>query len=95
VKHHIYLFDRNENAVVLSETLDEKAIEILVDLAFSRIFPEQCATWKTAKKGVCEKFKKEAAERSEAACQDLLSREGSLRRALRESVVDDVMKLYP
>ncbi|KAH9014400.1 hypothetical protein EDB85DRAFT_2214278 [Lactarius pseudohatsudake] len=85
----------NENAVVLSEALDEKAIEILVDLAFWRIFPDQCATWKTTKKGVCEKFKKEGTERSEVACRDLLSREGFLRRALRESVVDDVTKLYP
>ncbi|KAH8989296.1 hypothetical protein EDB92DRAFT_2003843 [Lactarius akahatsu] len=76
----------NDNAVVLSEALDEKAIEILVDLAFWRIFPDQCATWKTTKKGVCEKFKKEGTERSEVACRDLLSREGFLRRALRESV---------
>ncbi|KAI9434837.1 hypothetical protein H4582DRAFT_1855657 [Lactarius indigo] len=85
----------NENSVVLSEALDEKAIEMLVDLAFGRIFPEQCAMWKTAKKDIREKFKKEATERSELACRDLLSREESLRRGLRGSVVDEVMKLYP
>ncbi|KAH9056526.1 hypothetical protein EDB87DRAFT_1636600 [Lactarius vividus] len=85
----------NESAVVLSETLDEKTIEILVDLAFGKIFPEQCTTWKTTKRNISEKFKKECTERSEVACQDLVSKESSLRRALRESVVDDVTKLYP
>jgi hypothetical protein len=95
MKHHINLFDRNENAVVLSEALDEKAIDILVDLTFWRLFPQQCDSWKATKKDAREKFKKESAERSEVACRDLTSREDSLRRALRESVVDDVMKSFP
>ncbi len=81
--------------MVLSEALDKKAIEVLVDLAFWKIFPGQCNMWKTTKKYIFEEFKKEVAERSEAACQDLLSREDSLWRALRESVVDEVVKLYP
>ncbi|KAH9046371.1 hypothetical protein EDB83DRAFT_2295029 [Lactarius deliciosus] len=85
----------NQNAVVLSETLDEKAIEVLVDLVFGRIFPEQCATWKTTKNDLREKFKRRGTERSEEACRDLLSRECSLRRALRGSVVDELTKLYP
>ena len=95
MKHHIYLFDRNENAVVLSEALDETGIDIVIDLAFSKIFPEQCNMWRVTKKGVHERFKNEVAERSEAACQDLLRGEDSLRRALRESVVDHVTKLFP
>ena len=95
MKHHIHCFDRNENAVVLSEALDEKAIDILVELAYWKMFPQQCDMWRATKKDVREKFKKEAAERSRAACQDLQRTEDSLRRALRESVVDHVMKLYP
>ena len=95
MKHHIYFFDRHENAVVLSEALDEKSVDILIDLAFWKIFPDQCAMWNATKNDVREKFKKESAERSEAACQDLMSKENSLRRALRESVVDDVMKSFP
>ena len=95
MKYHIYLFDRNENAVVLSEDLDEKAIDILIELAYGKIFSQQCDRWKATKKEVREKFKKEAAERSKAACQDLERTEDSLRRALRESVVDHVIKLYP
>ena len=81
--------------MVLSEALDEKAIDILVDLTFWRLFPQQCEKWKATKKGVHERFKREFLERSEAARQDLMRTEDSLRRALRESVVDDVMKSFP
>ncbi|KAI9453845.1 hypothetical protein BJY52DRAFT_1225384 [Lactarius psammicola] len=73
----------NENAVVLSEALDEEAIELLVDLAFWKIFPGKCDMWKATKKDIYKQFKKEVAERSEVACRDLLLREDSLRRALR------------
>ena len=93
--HHIYLFDRNENTIVLSEALDEKAIDILIGLVMGRLFPEQCEMWRSIKKNVGEKFKKEVTVRTEAARKDISSREGSLQSALRESVVDDVMKLFP
>ncbi|KAH9164611.1 hypothetical protein EDB89DRAFT_2247116 [Lactarius sanguifluus] len=83
VKHRTYHLHRNDNVVVLSEALDEEAIEILVDLAFWKIFPGQCETWRATKKDIFKKFKQEVTERSEAACQDLLLREDSLRRALQ------------
>ncbi|KAH8986525.1 hypothetical protein EDB86DRAFT_2809505 [Lactarius hatsudake] len=79
----------NENAVVLSETLDEKAINILVDLAFWKIFPRQCEMWSATRKCVFEEFKKELAERTEAACRALHYEEDSLRCTLRGSVIDE------
>ncbi|KAF8257887.1 hypothetical protein EI94DRAFT_1220106 [Lactarius quietus] len=85
----------NENAVVLSETLDEKAIDILIDLAFWKIFPGECRMWKATKNYVCEESKMAIAEESEAVCQGLLNDENSLRRALREAVVVHVMRLFP
>jgi hypothetical protein len=94
VKRPIYLLDRDQHAVILSEALDEKAINILVDLAFQRIFPEQCDMWRIIKEDIREKFKKEVTVRTEAVHQDLVYEENSLR-ALREWVVDDVMKLFP
>jgi hypothetical protein len=81
--------------VVLSEALDEKAIDILVDLTFWKIFPQQCDKWKATKKYVCEESEKQFAERSDAACQDLLRKGGNLRRALYESVVDHVTEHFP
>lgn len=81
--------------MILSEALDEKAIDILVELAFWKQFPEQCEMWRSTKKDVRETFKKEATLTIEAACKDLRDKEDSVRSALRESVVDDVMKLFP
>lgn len=81
--------------MVLSEAFDEQAIDILIDLTYRKIFPQQCALWRATKKYIYEKFKKEAAERSDAACEDFLRKEGSLRCAIRESVVDHVTKLFP
>jgi hypothetical protein len=85
----------NENAVVLSEALDEKAIDILIDLTFWRLFPSKCDMWRASKKEVREKFKEAVTVRTEAAYQDLRSKEEPLRQALREAVVDHVMKLFP
>ena len=51
--------------------------------------------WRSVKKDVGAKFKKEVTVRTEAARKDIFSREGSLQSALRESVVDDVTKLFP
>jgi agmatine/peptidylarginine deiminase len=81
--------------VVLSEALDEKAIDILIDLTFWKLFPSKCDMWRASKKDVREKFKEAVTVRTEAAHQDLLSKEESLRHSLREAVVDHVMKLFP
>ncbi len=81
--------------MVLSEALDAKAIDVLIDLAFWKLFPDQCKMWRDTKKDICDIFKKEIADRSETAGQDLRRAEHSLMRALRESVVDDVINLYP
>lgn len=81
--------------MVLSEALDEKAIDILIQLAFWKIFPGECRAWSATKKDIFEQSKNAIAEKSEAVCQELLDNENSLRRAVRESVVDHVVKLFP
>ena len=95
MKHLNHFFNRNENAVVLSEALDEKAIDILIDLTFWKIFPQQCDMWRVTKNHIWEQSKMEIADRSDAACQDVLHKKGFLQRALRDSVVDHVTKLFP
>ncbi|KAN0136209.1 hypothetical protein V8E53_006069 [Lactarius tabidus] len=84
-----------ENAVVLSEALDEKAIDILIELAFWKIFPVQCGRWRATKKYFCEESQKTIAKESGAVCQELLESKNLLWHALRESVVDHVMTLFP
>ena len=40
-------------------------------------------------------FQKDLTERQHKACEDLISQEASLQRALRDAVVEDVMKRFP
>jgi hypothetical protein len=47
---HVY---RKNNALVLSEELEENAVEILVRIAVEGLFPESCVRWRTAKKDIC------------------------------------------
>ncbi|KAI0280129.1 hypothetical protein BGY98DRAFT_965783 [Russula aff. rugulosa BPL654] len=83
------------NALVLSEELEEDAVEILVRIAVEGIFPESCARWCTAKKEICARRKQELAKKDDAVCQDVAGGEVSLRRVLHEAVTKDVMKLFP
>lgn len=80
--------------MVLSETLDEKAIDILIEIVFGKIFPGECETRRATKNDICEQSKKLISEKSEATCQELLDSENSLRCALLESVADYVMKIF-
>ena len=59
------------------------------------MFPKQCATWEAEKEDIYEKFEQEFAETSKAKSQHLLSNKDALRCALRESVVGDVIGIYP
>lgn len=68
-----------ENAVVLSEALDGKAIDILIDLAFWKTFPGLCGKWRVIKKYFCEESQKTIEMESEAVCQELLENKNLLR----------------
>ena len=43
----------------------------------------------------CKLFREELKKRQDKVSQDLTNQEASLRRVLRDAVVDDVMKLFP
>jgi len=43
----------------------------------------------------CRSFREEMKKRQDKVCQELKDQEFSLRRALRDAVVDDVTKLFP
>lgn len=84
-----------ENTLVLSEFLDEDAVEILVDVALSHNFREQCKAWSAEVKHTRERFRQGLSERQNKAYEDIRRQEASLRRALRDAVVEDVMKIFP
>ena len=76
-------------------SLDKDAVQILVNVALSRIFPVQCNSWHAAMKTTRERFQKDLTEKQNKACEDLVHQEASLRRALRDAVVEDVIKRFP
>jgi len=70
-------------------------VEILVDIAIESHFPESCARWRSAKKDVCARCKQESAKKEDTAREEIAREEGPLRRALHESVMKHVMKIFP
>jgi len=86
---------RKEHSLVLSEYLKDEAVRILVDEVISDTFSKQCDEWRSATTDICESFREEMKKKQRTACQDLSSQETSLRRALLDAVVDDVIKLFP
>ncbi|KAH9991344.1 hypothetical protein BJV77DRAFT_1068323 [Russula vinacea] len=84
-----------ENTLVLSETLGEDAVRILVDVALSGVFPEQCNALHVAEKNTHEWFHRRLKERQNKACDNLLCERASLQRGLRDAVVEDVIRLFP
>jgi hypothetical protein len=86
---------RNEDNLLLSEDLDEDAVQILVDVALSDIFPEQCNDWNVAMMDTRQRFRQELTEKLDKVFRDLERQEASLNGVLRDEVVGDVMKLFP
>jgi hypothetical protein len=83
------------SALVLSETLDEKAVQILVGIAISERFPKQCDKWRTKRRGARSIFIQELSAKKETIRKEVLRGEDSLRGLIREAVVKDVMMLFP
>jgi hypothetical protein len=88
------MYLRDENALVLSASLDKDAIQILVDVALSSSFPGQCTAWCSAMKNTRERFQKDLTETQHKACEGLVRQETSLQRTLRDVVIEDVMKQF-
>ncbi len=81
--------------MVLSETLDENAMQTLFDLFIADKFPKECDKWHAAKKDISDFFSREFAIRLHTVLEELGRREHEIRRVLRDAIVTDVMKLFP
>jgi hypothetical protein len=86
---------RRDNALVLSEDLDEDAVQNLVDVALGDLFPEQCEEWLSIKQYIHEIFMQERSGEESAVARDIANAKDSLQHALREEVVDHVIKIFP
>jgi len=79
----------------LSEELEEYAVEALVDIAISSLFPEPCEKWRSANQDIHARYEEELEKRRDIVSQEIARGEDSLRHTLRELVVEDVLKLFP
>lgn len=89
------LFNRKDNAVVLSETMDENSIQTLLDLFIADKHPKQCEEWYAAKKNISDFYAGERTKREHDAFEELVSKEQGIQRVIRDAVVEDVMVLFP
>jgi hypothetical protein len=70
-------------------------VQTLVSVALGELFPELCREWRAKKQDIRDVFFRERLSRKSGIAQDIAKTEGSLRRALREEVVDHVIGLFP
>lgn len=81
--------------MVLSETLDETAVETLLGLSLADRYPEQCNEWNDVKENITDFISRERTKRQHILFEELDSRERDMRRVLQNAVVLEVMELYP
>lgn len=90
-----YGLNRKDNPLVLSETLDETAIQTLLGLSLADRYPEQCNEWHDVKENISDLISRERTKRQHILFEELDSKQRELRRVLRNAVVKEVMELYP
>jgi hypothetical protein len=81
--------------LVLSESLDENAVQILIDAAIADLFPEQCDKWRATNRDIRARYMQESTKVKDTVRERIVRGEDSMRRVLREIVAEDVMKLFP
>ena len=90
-----YGLNRKDSPLVLSETLDETAVETLLGLSLADRYPEQCNEWHYVKENITDFISRERTKRQHILFEELDSREREMRRVLQNAVVLEVMELYP
>ena len=81
--------------MILSPALDENAVQTLVDIGISDLFPNVCEDWNAAKLNIPRDCNRELTKKKDSAFQELASEEDAVRCILHEAVVDEVMFLFP
>jgi len=84
-----------EYVLVLSEDLDEDAVQTLVHEALWDLFPKQCKEWHVRKQYIHEIFMQERREKKSVVARDLSDTDDSLQHVLREEVIKLVISIFP
>ncbi|KAI0302897.1 hypothetical protein B0F90DRAFT_1935607 [Multifurca ochricompacta] len=83
------------NCLVLSETLDENTMQTLVDIAISELYPKPCSEWHAVKQDIYDILSRESMKRQNTTLEDIANNETTLKRVLREALVEEVANLFP
>jgi hypothetical protein len=70
-------------------------VQTLILVALHELLPEPCEKLRITNEDIRDRYGQEFEKRKEAVRQDIAKAEDSLRRGLREVVVEDVLKLFP
>jgi hypothetical protein len=91
----MHCLNRKDNTMVLSEKLDENAVQTLLDLSIANKFPKQCDEWHSAKKNISDFYFREWTKKEQTAFEELATKEHEMRRVLYDALVGEVMALFP
>jgi hypothetical protein len=91
----VHTLHRMDNTLILSEGLDGDAVQVLIKIAIADLFPERCNRFQATNQEISIAFAQDMEKRRDTARQKITRHEDSLRRVLREAVVEDVIKLFP
>ena len=81
--------------MLLAETFDESAMQILIDIHLADTCPGLCQEWYRATQGISDELALEKTMRQRAGFEELANQENTLRRVLRDAVLEEVMVLFP
>ena len=70
-------------------------MQILIDIHLADTFPGLCRAWDRAKQGISDGLALKMTKRHRARFAELASQKNTLRRVLRDAVIEDLMAVFP
>ncbi len=92
---YTHVLHRIDNALILSEELEESVVQALIDVALADLFPELCDEWRATNQDIRARYKEELRKRKDMVYQEITKGGDSLQCTLREVVIEDVLRLFP
>ena len=95
LESYTHVFHRIDNALILSEELEESAVQALIDVGIADRFPELCDKWHATNHDIRSRYREKLEKRMDMVHQEIARGLGLLQCALREVVVEDVLRFFP
>jgi hypothetical protein len=85
----------DDAVLCLSETIDDKSLESLMELGLKTEFQNEYADWTKGRKEISRRFKETLAKRQAEMNAKLQQGFEDMRVKLREAVIFEVLKAFP